>query len=69
MFVPSLCPRCTSVVILSTDAPGSARCRSCRTVVCASAVVQTAGRVPARSRALSPDPPVQTPGLVALQAA
>jgi hypothetical protein len=69
MFVPSLCPRCTSVVILSTDSPGSARCRSCRTVVCASAVVETAGRVPARLRALSPDPPVQSAGLVALQAA
>ena len=69
MFVPSLCPRCTSVVILSTDSAGLARCRSCRTVVCASAIVEAPGRVPARSRDQSPDPPVQTAGLVALQAA
>jgi hypothetical protein len=69
VFVPRLRPSCTSIVILPTDAPGSARCRACQTVVHGCGVTGRVVPVPARLRAMSPNPPLHTRGLLTLHAA
>jgi hypothetical protein len=64
MFVLTLCPCCTSVIVLPAGPSGAAPCRACGAVVSARGATERVVGSAAEARALQPPPPRRAPAAI-----